>query len=150
MKTFRLLAAVSFATLIIWNYPQIVIAQTAKIPINSLMQKDPIILTGSSGGSQLSKCGYLNQSPNYVFQIQTALPYLRLTIESQGKPTLSVDGPGGKFCVLTDNYTHEKPEFSGYWPAGEYSIYVGESSAQSSDYTLLVSQQRKPKNPDHH
>jgi hypothetical protein len=113
------------------------------IQVTSPLWKDPIILNGKSGGSLLSKCGYLSKSTNHVMEITEALPYLRLSIESEGNPTLLVDGPGGRFCVLTDNYTHGKPELSGYWPAGKYLIYVGELSKQQYSYTLTVSQQKK-------
>lgn len=143
MKIYQLLAAISLVVTINLHYTLITMAQTNRIQVNPSMEKDPIVLQGNSGGSRLSKCGYLPNSPNYVMQIAQALPYLRLTIESTGKPTLLVDGPGGQFCVLTDNYTGGKPELSGYWPPGKYSIYIGESSTAHYSYSLSISQHRK-------
>jgi hypothetical protein len=113
------------------------------IQINFPQEKDPIVLNGKSGGNVSSRCGYRSTTANHVMQITQPLPYLRLTVESQDKPTLLVDGPGGRFCVLTDNYTHDRPELSGYWPAGKYAIYIGESSKQQGNYMLTISQQKK-------
>jgi len=120
------------------------LAQLAEmIQINFPQKKDPIVLNGKSGGNVSSKCGYRSTKANYIMQITQPLPYLRLTVESKDKPTLLVDGPGGRFCVLTDNYTGGRPELSGYWPAGKYAIYIGESSKQQGSYMLTISQQKK-------
>ncbi|MEO0685690.1 MAG: hypothetical protein AAFY76_11760, partial [Cyanobacteria bacterium J06649_11] len=101
-------------------------------------------LSGKSGGTEKSNCGSISATPSQVLQVAESLPYLRLTVESEGKPTLLIDGPEGRFCVLGDSYSQEKPEISGYWQAGEYSLYIGDSSNQQHDYTLSISQQKVP------
>jgi hypothetical protein len=119
-------------------------AETPAIQINRNSQKDPLILNGKSGGSFPSNCGNISGTPNQVIQVTESLPYLRLTVESQGKPTLLIDGPGGRFCVLADSYSGGKPELSGFWQAGIYSLYVGDSSKERYNYTLSISQQKQP------
>ncbi|MBF2066246.1 MAG: hypothetical protein IGS39_17780 [Calothrix sp. C42_A2020_038] len=118
-----------------------VIAQQVKISPN--FKPDPITLTGTSGGSNRSNCGSIAPKPNQVIQITESLPYLRLTVEGSGQPTLLIEGPGGRFCVLADNYSGKKPEITGFWQAGNYSLYVGELSQGQYNYTLSISQQKK-------
>lgn len=114
------------------------------VQIERDFQPDPLTLSGKSGGTEKSNCGSISATPSQVLQVAESLPYLRLTVESEGKPTLLIDGPEGRFCVLGDSYSQEKPEISGYWQAGEYSLYIGDSSNQQHDYTLSISQQKVP------
>lgn len=116
-------------------------AEQVKISPNS--KPDPLNLTGKSGGPNKSNCGNIAPEPNQVIQITEPLPYLRLTVEGSGQPTLLIDGPGGRFCVLADNYSGKKPEITGFWQAGNYSLYVGELSQAQYNYTLSISQQKK-------
>ncbi|MBR8833314.1 MAG: hypothetical protein DSM106950_04525 [Stigonema ocellatum SAG 48.90 = DSM 106950] len=118
-------------------------ADAPVVQINSKFQPDPLVVNGKSGGKVKSDCGNIAASPNQILQVKDSLPYLRLTVESSGKPTLLIDGPGGRFCVLADSYSGGKPEISGYWQAGRYSLYVGELSQQESTYTLSISLQKK-------
>jgi hypothetical protein len=117
-------------------------AQVVKIP--SQLQPDPLSVNGTSGGTVQSNCGNIGDKPNQILQVSESLPYLRLTVESTGQPTLLVDGPGGRFCVLADNYSGGKPEISGFWQAGKYSLYVGDLSKGQYTYTLSISQQKTP------
>ncbi len=119
------------------------IAQAEVVKINPNFQPDPLTLNGKSGGSQSSNCGNIAATPNQVIQVTKALPYLRLTVESEGKPTLLIEGPGGRFCVLADSYSGGKPEISGYWQEGTYSVRVGDLSQGQYNYTLSISQQKK-------
>ena len=119
------------------------LAETPVVRINANFQPDPLIVNGKSGGTVSSKCGNITATPNQVIQVTESLPYLRLTVESGGQPTLLVDGPGGRFCVLPDSYSGGKPAISGYWQAGKYSLYVGELSQKQYTYTLSISQQKK-------
>lgn len=113
------------------------------IRIDSRLQPDPLIISGKSGGNQQSHCGFITTKPNQVIQIAESLPYLRLKVEGSGKPTLLIDGPGGRFCVLADNYSGGKPEISGFWNPGRYSLHVGDISQGQYTYTLSISQQKR-------
>ncbi|MCF2146115.1 hypothetical protein IQ276_006550 [Desmonostoc muscorum LEGE 12446] len=143
MKTLRLLTIVPTALAMSLTIAEANLAQTPQIEINLNLQPDPLILNGKSGGTVKSNCGNITTAPNQIIQVTESLPYLRLTVESQGKPTLLIDGPGGKFCVQADSYSGGKPELSGYWQAGIYSLHVGELSGQEYNYILSISQQKK-------
>ncbi|MBC1235552.1 hypothetical protein [Nostoc sp. 2RC] len=143
MKTFSLLTIIPIALVMSLTLAEVNLAQTPKIEINRNLQPDPVILNGKSGGSVKSNCGNITTAPNQIIQVTESLPYLRLSVESQGQPTLLIDGPGGKFCVQPDSYSGGKPELSGYWQAGRYSLYVGELSGQQYNYILSISQQKK-------
>lgn len=141
MKTLRLLTIVPTALAMSLVLTEANLAQTPTIQINRNLQPEPMILNGKSGGTVKSNCGNITTEPSQVIQVTESLPYLRLTVESQGKPTLLIDGPGGRFCVMADRYSGGKPELSGYWQAGRYLIYVGELSQEQNSYTLSISQQ---------
>lgn len=141
MKTLRLLTIVSTALAMSLVLTEANLAQTPAIQINRNLQAEPMILNGKSGGTVKSNCGNITTEPSQVIQVTESLPYLRLTVESQGKPTLLIDGPGGRFCVMADSYSGGKPELSGYWQAGRYLIYVGELSQEQNSYALSISQQ---------
>lgn len=143
MKTLRLLTIVPTALAISLVFTEANLAQTPTIKINRNLQSDPLILNGKSGGTVKSNCGNITTEPSQVIEVTESLPYLRLTVESQGKPTLLLNGPGGRFCVMADNYSGGKSEVSGYWQAGKYSLYVGELSKQQYSYTLSISQKTK-------
>ncbi|MEL6458445.1 MAG: hypothetical protein AAFQ91_09370 [Cyanobacteria bacterium J06621_15] len=121
---------------------QSVKAETVKIGAD--FQPDPLTISGKSGGFEKSNCGNISKTPSQILEVSESLPYLRLTVESKGKPTLLIDGPEGKFCALGDSYSEEKPEISGYWQAGIYSLYIGNLSSEQHDYTLSITQQKMP------
>ena len=144
MKTLRLLTMVPTAFAMSLVFAQTNLAQTPTTQINRNLQPDPLILKGKSGGTVKSNCGNITTEPNQVIQVTESLPYLRLTVESEGKPTLLIDGPGGRFCVMADKYSGSKPELSGFWQPGTYSVYVGELDEglqAKSSYALSISQQ---------
>jgi hypothetical protein len=143
MKTLRLLAIVPTALVMSLFFTEANLAQTPTVQINRNSQPDPLVLNGKSGGTVKSNCGNITTEPNQVIQVTESLPYLRLTVESEGQPTLLINGPGGRFCVMPDIYSGDKPELSGYWQAGKYSLYVGELSKQQHSYTLSISQKNK-------
>lgn len=143
MKTRILLTFVPAALAISLAFLQPILAEVPSIPIASKLQSDPLILNGKSGGTVKSDCGNIAAAPNQVIQLSEPLPYLRLTVDSPGQPTLLIDGPGGRFCVLADRYSQTKPEMSGYWQAGKYSLYVGQLSQQQHNYTLSISQSKQ-------
>jgi hypothetical protein len=118
-------------------------AGAQQIKISPNFKPDPITLTGKSGGTTKSNCGNISSTPSQVIQVTESVPYLRLTVEGSGQPTLLLDGPGGKFCVLADNYSGGKPEITGFFKAGSYSLHVGDLSQAQYNYTLSISQQKK-------
>lgn len=115
-------------------------AKAAEVTINP--NSDPITLNGTSGGGNKSNCGNIAATPNEVIQVKQSLPYLRLTVTGQGRPTLLINGPSGRFCVLADD--RRNPEISGYWQAGTYSLHVGNLSAGQHPYNLSISRNKNP------
>jgi len=142
MKALRLFTFVPVTLVISLLLTEANLAQKSTVQINRSFKPDPLVLAGMSGGSVESNCGNVTAAPNEVIQVTESLPYLRLTVESQGQPTLLIDGPGGRFCVLADKYSGSKPEVSGYWQAGKYLLFVGNSQGQHS-YKLSISQRRE-------
>ncbi|BAZ50689.1 hypothetical protein NIES4103_33060 [Nostoc sp. NIES-4103] len=143
MKTRILLTFVPAALAISLALLQPILAEVPSIQITPKLQSDPLVLNGKSGGTVQSDCGNIAAAPNQVIQLSEPLPYLRLTVDSPGQPTLLIDGPGGRFCVLADRYSQSKPEMSGYWQAGKYLLYVGELSQRQYSYSLSISQHKK-------
>ncbi|MEM1391685.1 MAG: hypothetical protein AAF757_05665 [Cyanobacteria bacterium P01_D01_bin.116] len=140
-KFIKFLPIVLAISLILANF-QPVKAEVLKIERD--FQPDPLTISGKSGGFEKSNCGNISATPSQVIEVSESLPYLRLTVESKGKPTLLIDGPEGRFCVLGDSYSEEKPEISGYWQAGNYLLYIGNLSNEQHNYTLSISQQKMP------
>ncbi len=143
MKTYKRFTVVPAALVISLALTKPIFAEVPSVQINPKLQSDPLVLNGKSGGSVPSDCGNIPNAPSQIIQVKQSLPYLRLTVDSPGQPTMLIDGPGGRFCVLADRYSETKPELSGYWQAGQYSLYVGELSKQQYNYTLSISQLRK-------
>jgi hypothetical protein len=119
------------------------LAQTPVIQINKNLPTDPLVINGTSAGTVPSNCGNITTQPSQVIQVTESLPYLRLTVEGQNNPTLLIDGPGGRFCVLADNYSDNKPELAGFWQLGQYSLYIGNLSPGQHTYKLSISKQKK-------
>jgi hypothetical protein len=143
MNKLRLFTVVPAALVMSLVITQASLAEKPEIQISRNFQPDPLVVKGTSGGTVASNCGNISATPTQVIQVTESLPYLRLTVESQGNPTLLIKGPGGRFCVLADKYSGGKAELSGYWQEGKYSLYVGESSPQKYSYTLSISQRNK-------
>lgn len=120
------------------------LAKPPVLQINSQFQPDPLVVGGTSGGDKSSDCGNIAATPNQVIQVTQPVPYLRLSVESAGQPTLLIDGPGGRFCVLADRFSKGKPEISGFWQAGKYSLYVGDRDQGRHPYKLSISQKSTP------
>ncbi|GEM_PF-347818 len=124
------------------------LVQAQVVQIEPDFQPDPLTLNGKSGGIEKSNCGNIAPKPNHLLKVKRSLPYLRITVKSKGKPTLLIDGPEGRFCILGDSYSQNKPEnkaeISGYWLEGQYSLHIGELSKQQHTYTLSISQQKMP------
>ncbi|OUL21416.1 hypothetical protein [Nostoc sp. 106C] len=140
MKIHRIFTVVPAALAMSLALNDVNLAKDAPKIVNRNFSPDPLVFNGNSGGSVKSNCGNIPATPSQVIQVPESLPYLRITVESKGQPTLLIDGPGGRFCVLADSYSGGKAELTGYWPAGEYSFYVGDSSQGNYSYTLSISQ----------
>jgi hypothetical protein len=141
MNNLRLLIVVSLALVTSLSLTQ----ARAEVPRLQIQPNGsaPLILNGISGGVMSTNCGNIAQRPNQILQLTEPLPYLRVTVDSPGQPTILIDGPGGRFCVIPDNYSETKPEITGYWQAGEYSLYVGDLSQNQYNYTISISQDKK-------
>ncbi|MEA5583214.1 hypothetical protein VB620_17935 [Nodularia harveyana UHCC-0300] len=144
MKTLRLLTVVPVALVMSLMFSETNLADVPRLQIQDNLTSDPLVLNGNSGGTVPSNCGNISDTPNQVIQLTKPLPYLRLTVDSPGQPTLLIDGPGGRFCVLADSDSESQPELTGYFMAGEYSLYVGDLSQNQYNYTLSISQQNQP------
>jgi hypothetical protein len=143
MKALRISMFVPAALIIGLVITQINIVSAQVVRITNKIQPDPLVVNGQSGGTNKSNCGNIGTQPNQVIEVPESLPYVRLSLESGGQPTLLIDGPSGRFCVLPDNHSGTKPELSGFLAAGTYSVYVGDLSNQQNPYTLSISQQKK-------
>lgn len=131
-----------------WIIPQalgIMLATVSAAGANQILQlapqilPDPLVVQGTSGGGKNTDCGYISETPNQVIEVTQPFPYLRFSVQSVGSPTLLIDGPGGRFCVLADTYSGGKPEMSGLWTVGTYNIYVGDRSNSQHPYSLSIS-----------
>ena len=107
----------------------------------SFFSTDALAIEGQSGGEVQSQgCGFIAQTPNHVLDITTRIDYMRVSVQvGGGKPTLLVDGPDGMFCILADDESGVKPEISGVWLPGKYSIYVGDRQGSRHPFTLRIS-----------
>ena len=144
MKTSTLTKFVPIVLAISLIFASLQFVKAEVVQIERDFQPDLLTISGKSGGFEKSNCGNISKTPSQVLKVSESLPYLRLTVESKGKPTLLIDGPEGRFCVLGDSYSEEKPEISGYWQAGEYLLYIGSLSPEQHEYTLSISQQKMP------
>jgi hypothetical protein len=143
MKTLKLLTVVPAALVMTLAVTEANLAEVPRLQIQPNITSEALVLNGISGGTVASNCGNIANAPNHIIQLTQPLPYLRLTVDSPGQPTLLIDGPGGSFCVLSDNYSGSKPELTGYFMPGEYTLHVGELSQSQYNYTLSISQQKR-------
>ena len=125
--------AISFAIAATANAQEIV-------QVSPKSEPDPLIVRGKSGGEKSSDCGNIAATPNQIIEVKEPLPYGRFSVQSEGQPTLLIEGPKGRrFCVLADTEAGESPEVSGYWEVGKYSLYVGDRVNGQHPYTLSIS-----------
>jgi hypothetical protein len=102
----------------------------------------PIAISGTSGGTKTSDCGNLPAQPSQELQITDRFVqesgYLRIAVEAAGDPTLLIEGPTGRFCILANKDDKKGPEMAGRWLPGTYRISVGDRKA-SAPYKLSIS-----------
>ncbi|MGB8688869.1 MAG: hypothetical protein WCD53_16245, partial [Microcoleus sp.] len=98
---------------------------------------EPLNISGVSGGPNNSgDCGFISQAPNHVINVTQDLPYWRIAVQTAGAPSLMIQGPRGRFCVLPANAAAGNVEFSGYGDKGTYTIFVGDRSQGQHPYSL--------------
>ncbi len=127
--------------------PFLLLSQYAKaeiVKVDDNLESDPLIIIGKSGGSVNSNRGVIPKTPHQVLKLKKPLSYLQITVESESKPTLLIDSPVGKFCILYDAYSGNKPKISGFFKDGTYKLYIGQMvPGKSPKYTLSISQHEK-------
>jgi hypothetical protein len=111
------------------------------IELSAQIGQDPLEFSQTLTEKTTLNCDATPATANWVFSLAQPVPYLRFTIHSEGEPILIIEGPGGRFCVLADNYSGDNPEISGLWDAGTYNVYVGNRTPGDYSYTLQISQQ---------
>ncbi|OCR00230.1 hypothetical protein BCD67_21310 [Oscillatoriales cyanobacterium USR001] len=105
--------------------------------------QEPLSVSGQSGGSKNSgNCGNIAPTPNLVIQVGEDLPYWRIKVEAAGAPTMLIEGPTGRFCVLPENAAAGVVQFSGFGNKGSYSISIGDRAQGQHPYTLSITQNR--------
>ncbi|MBP0022123.1 MAG: hypothetical protein J7647_31775 [Cyanobacteria bacterium SBLK] len=98
------------------------------------------VLSGRSGGNVATNdCGFIANSPNHVITLAADIDSMEIKVEVEGgEPTLLIDGPDGRFCTRAIN---GEADITGYWPAGDYKINIGNSDISSQySYTLSIRQ----------
>lgn len=104
---------------------------------------EPLNVSGVSGGPNNSgDCGFVSQGPNQVIEVTQDLPYWRIAVQTAGAPSLMIQGPRGRFCVLPANAAATTVEFSGYGDKGTYTIFIGDRAQGQHPYSLSISQKR--------
>jgi hypothetical protein len=99
----------------------------------------PITVSGNSGGSQASQCGFIPTEPSQVIVVDQPSP-LRIKLQGQGQPTLWITGPSNR-CVMADSAAGGTIEVPGVWEQGTYSVFVGDMAQGSHPYTLSITQE---------
>ena len=95
--------------------------------------------SGTSGGqSNSGDCGFVASAPNHTIDVAEDLPFLRINVQTSGAPTLLIEGPAGRYCVLPEGGGGNL-QFSGYAPSGTYDIYVGDREQGQHSYNLSIS-----------
>lgn len=99
----------------------------------------PLTISGNSGGSQASQCGFIPTQPNQVLVVSQPSP-LRIKLQGQGQPTLWITGPSNR-CVMADAAANGTIEIPGVWEQGTYSVFVGDLAQGSHPFTLSITQE---------
>jgi len=99
----------------------------------------PITISGNSGGSQASQCGFISTEPNQVIVVNQPSP-LRIKLQGEGQPTLWITGPANR-CVMADAAANGTIEVPGVWGPGTYSVFVGDMTQNSHPFTLSITQE---------
>lgn len=136
MKTNRffsiLTASLAIATIVPWAAP----ARADLIALGPGMS-EPILRSGTAGGSTSTSCGFVASAPNHRLAVGQDFGSLRVKVQGGDGLTLLVVGPSGQFCIPAANGVAEMP---GYWGAGNYDIFVGDRNPSGRQpYQLSIS-----------
>jgi hypothetical protein len=97
-----------------------------------------VTAAGTSGGeSNSGDCGFVAATPNHIIDVAEDLPYMAVKVQTSGAPTLLIEGPAGRYCVLPEGGGGNL-QFSGYAPSGTYNIYVGDREQGQHSYNLSI------------
>ena len=111
-------------------------SQTIQTPLQS-----PVQVSGVSGGSQSSSCGFIANTPNHVLQVTEQFAPLDIQVTSTGDFTLFISGPDGfSECVMAHNFDQGAINAPGLLNRGDYSIFIGDRNGQSNPYRLSIQQ----------
>lgn len=88
-------------------------------------------------------CGFIAQTPNHVIQITDDLPYWRIMVTTSASPTLLIDCPTGRYCMLPEGSANSGVlQYSGYGTPGNYNIYIGDRQQGQNPYRISISDQK--------
>lgn len=97
-----------------------------------------ISASGTSGGqSNSGDCGFVAEVPNHTVDVAEDLAYVLVQVQASGSPTLLIEGPTGRYCVLPEG-AGGNLQFSGYAPEGTYNIYIGDREQGQHAYNLSI------------
>lgn len=143
MKMFKQWMVVPAALAMLLTSAGVVLSQTT-IQITPGFKPDPLNITGTAGGSQVTKgCGMMDSAATHIINLDSNFSYLRFTLQGAGQPTLLIQGPSGSSCVQADSLSKGKVEAPGYWEKGSYSVSIGNRESGQHPYTLSITQKRK-------
>ncbi len=141
MKKFKYWMVVPTALVVLLSSAGIARSQTIQITPN--FQNDPLVVKGTSAGSQANKgCGLVGAAPNHVVTLNDNFSYLRFSVQSDGQPTLLIEGPNGSSCVQADSFSGGTVQAPGFWEKGSYSLYIGDRTGGQHSYTLSITKTR--------
>ena len=110
--------------------------QTIQTPLQS-----PIQVSGVTGGSQSSSCGFISNTPSQVLQVTEPFAPIDIQVTSTGDFTLFISGPDGfSECVMANNFDQGVINAPGLLNQGAYSIFVGDRNGQSNPFSLSIQQ----------
>lgn len=102
---------------------------------------DAVQLSGVSGGSRASACGYLSDAPSQTLQVTEAFASLDITLQGEGSLTLLIEGPSGfSECRMLSGSGGNQISAPGLLNQGVYSLYVGNEGTAQTPYTLSIRQ----------
>lgn len=131
----KIFAVTAFALAIATPQLATAIPGTATTPLSS-----PIVIQGTSGGSQLGDCGYIASQPAQRLEVSESFAALQFNLESAGSPTLLIEGQDGHYqCIMADRLSGGRIDVEGIWQQNLYSIYVGDRNGDSYPFVLTIS-----------
>ncbi len=134
--------------------------QSQSIVLQRGFMPDPITTNGMAVGQTPSAqlglpgtCpGNWSQAPQHYLHLNSAMPFLRVTVNSQTDTTLAIVAPDGQVWCDDDSAGSFNPGLEGMFPAGDYAIYVGTYQPRvQTSYTLSLTElQNTPINSQPH